>query len=348
MRIKKVDLVDFIFVFLCFICCIEPLYIINVVFLNIVFTVWKISAIVILFLKKQMKLNFNDIVVIIFIFVAILSNLSNGLSIIFTIRRYISWILITFLIDVYMKNKSKKFIRYSSIAFSSLIIINFFSILINPVNYFNNLTRTHFLGFDNDNVPVLLLGIYFNILELVVDNNRSFLSIISIIITMISLILVWSANGIIGLIMIAFYIIFFDKNNKSFNKVLNLRNYFIVATTFFVFIILFRAQDNFKWFIEDILHRDLTFTGRTYIWDNALKCISNNKLFGVGIYDFSSRLLETGVYHAHCTFLNVIFENGILGLCAYLIIYILAIKKSYKFKNNRLIYLTAYFIFIFL
>ena len=348
MKIKKVDLVDFIFIFLCFVSCIEPVYITNIVFFNVIFAVMKIVAIIILLLKKQMKLNFNDFAVVLFILVAILSNLSNGFSIILTIGRYISWILITFLIDVYMKNKSKKFIKYSSIIFSGLIIINFFSILNNPVNYFDNITRTHFLGFDNDNVPVLLLGIYFNILDLIVYNKKSFLCIISIITTIISLILVWSANGIIGLIMIVFYIIFLDKNDKRFNRVLNLKNYFIVAIIFFVLIVLFRIQDNFTWFIEDVLHRDLTFTGRIYIWDDALKNINNNKLLGVGIYDFSSRLLETGVYHAHCTFLNVIFENGILGSIAYFMIHILAIKSSYKFKNNRLIYLTAYFIFIFL
>lgn len=347
MKINKNRMFDFILIALCLISCIGPSYMTKVSFFNTLFAIIKIFCTIILLLKKNLKINTNDIVVLLFIAIYSIANIYNGLGIVAVIERYLSWIVITFLIEVYMKKDYKVFIGYTSTILSCLVIINFISILMNPVNYYNNLTRVHFLGFDNDNVPVLLLAVYFNIFNIML-NKKGKLVYLSIITAIISSILVWSANGIIGISMVMLYLLIIRKIWKKGSKVLNLKIYYSIALLFFVLVVLLRVQDHLSFLIQDILNRDLTFTGRTYIWDYAIESILNNKIFGIGIYDFALRLSRTGVYHAHCTLLNITFEAGILGLISYFSIWILSVVKSEKYKSNKYIYLTSYFIFIFL
>lgn len=347
MKINKNRMFDFILIALCLISCIGPSYMTKVSFFNTLFAIIKIFCTIILLLKKNLKINTNDIVVLLFITIYSIANIYNGLGIVAVIERYLSWIVITFLIEVYMEKDYKVFIGYTSTILSCLVIINFISILMNPVNYYNNLTRVHFLGFDNDNVPVLLLAVYFNIFNIML-NKKGKLAYLSIITAIISSILVWSANGIIGISMVMLYLLIIRKIWKKGSKVLNLKIYYSIALLFFVLVVLLRVQDHLSFLIQDILNRDLTFTGRTYIWDYAIESISNNKIFGIGIYDFALRLSRTGVYHAHCTLLNITFEAGILGLISYFSIWILSVVKSEKYKSNKYIYLTSYFIFIFL
>lgn len=347
MKINKNRMFDFILIALCLISCIGPSYMTKVSFFNTLFAIIKIFCTIILLLKKNLKINTNDIVVLLFITIYSIANIYNGLGIVAVIERYLSWIVITFLIEVYMEKDYKVFIGYTSTILSCLVIINFISILMNPVNYYNNLTRVHFLGFDNDNVPVLLLAVYFNIFNIML-NKKGKLAYLSIITAIISSILVWSANGIIGISMVMLYLLIIRKIWKKSSKVLNLKIYYSIALLFFVLVVLLRVQDHLSFLIQDILNRDLTFTGRTYIWDYAIESISNNKIFGIGIYDFALRLSRTGVYHAHCTLLNITFEAGILGLISYFSIWILSVVKSEKYKSNKYIYLTSYFIFIFL
>lgn len=347
MKINKNRMFDFILIALCLISCIGPSYMTKVSFFNTLFAIIKIFCTIILLLKKNLKINTNDIVVLLFIAIYSIANIYNGLGIVAVIERYLSWIVITFLIEVYMKKDYKVFIGYTSTILSCLVIINFISILMNPVNYYNNLTRVHFLGFDNDNVPVLLLAVYFNIFNIML-NKKGKLAYLSIITAIISSILVWSANGIIGISMVMLYLLIIRKIWKKGSKVLNLKIYYSIALLFFVLVVLLRVQDHLSFLIQDILNRDLTFTGRTYIWDYAIESISNNKIFGIGIYDFALRLSRTGVYHAHCTLLNITFEAGILGLISYFSIWIISVVKSEKYKSNKYIYLTSYFIFIFL
>ena len=347
MKINKNRMFDFILIALCLISCIGPSYMTKVSFFNTLFAIIKIFCTIILLLKKNLKINTNDIVVLLFIAIYSIANIYNGLGIVAVIERYLSWIVITFLIEVYMEKDYKVFIGYTSTILSCLVIINFISILMNPVNYYNNLTRVHFLGFDNDNVPVLLLAVYFNIFNIML-NKKGKLAYLSIITAIISSILVWSANGIIGISMVMLYLLIIRKIWRNGSKVLNLKIYYAIALLFFVLVVLLRVQDHLSFLIQDILNRDLTFTGRTYIWDYAIESISNNKIFGIGIYDFALRLSRTGVYHAHCTLLNITFEAGILGLISYFSIWILSVVKSEKYKSNKYIYLTSYFIFIFL
>ena len=78
-----------------------------------------------------------------------------------------------------------------------------------------------------------------------------------------------------------------------------------------------------KFFIENILHKDLTLSGRLYVWTGAWKCAMESPVLGHGIQESSQIFFESSKWnnamvHAHNLFLQCIYEGGfatlILGL----------------------------------
>lgn len=75
-----------------------------------------------------------------------------------------------------------------------------------------------------------------------------------------------------------------------------------------VAIVVFRIQYIFEYFLVDVLHEDLTFDNRTYLWDEVLEHISNNPIWGYG-------------HRSQITFLNGVnrsTHNQLLGWAFYL------------------------------
>lgn len=97
-------------------------------------------------------------------------------------------------------------------------------------------------------------------------------------------------------------------------------------------------QNYFSYFIEDILKKDLTFTGRTYIWDKSIDYFKDSPIIGNGVYNFNDRLknVNIGIYHAHCTYLNVLMESGIIGFLLYIGILFYVNINMNKIKHTKL------------
>ncbi len=76
-------------------------------------------------------------------------------------------------------------------------------------------------------------------------------------------------------------------------------------------------QDIFSVVIEDILHRDLNFTNRIYIWDTALKYIKESFIFGYGFETSAIRVIKFNYLQAvtcHNQLLDLLYQGGIVGV----------------------------------
>ncbi len=89
------------------------------------------------------------------------------------------------------------------------------------------------------------------------------------------------------------------------------------------------------------LNRDLTYSGRTYIWGQAMDSAINNPFFGVGLQQLENQgLLDVGDYrhvnHAHNALIDMQYKYGVfaLALAAALLIKALRALKgcSVQFK----------------
>lgn len=81
-------------------------------------------------------------------------------------------------------------------------------------------------------------------------------------------------------------------------------------------------NDLARWFIVDILEKDMTFTGRTEMWYSALRIFTNSPIWGYGFVDsdwYRAHMSNRAV-GAHNYILNTLVYGGIMLLTLYFII----------------------------
>lgn len=82
-----------------------------------------------------------------------------------------------------------------------------------------------------------------------------------------------------------------------------------------------------RWFVMDVLKKDMTFTGRTEMWDSALRIIYDSPIWGYGFVDsdwFRAHMSNRAI-GAHNYILNTMVYGGITLLVLYLVIVIKSI-----------------------
>lgn len=110
-------------------------------------------------------------------------------------------------------------------------------------------------------------------------------------------------------------------------------------------IVFLRVQNYFSFIIEDVLNRNLSFTGRTYIWNYYINQFSNAGIFNKMIGNFGITELTV---NTHNMFLGLLVFTGIIGLALYFILLYLSAKELKKKKNTDISKFVAIIIFGFL
>lgn len=81
-------------------------------------------------------------------------------------------------------------------------------------------------------------------------------------------------------------------------------------------------NDLARWFIVDVLEKDMTFTYRTLMWDSALRVFTQSPIWGHGFVDsdwFVAHMSSIAV-GAHNYILNTMVYGGVMLLALYLVI----------------------------
>lgn len=254
------------------------------------------------------------------------------------IKTYFKWLSISVYTEMLIKNNLDGLLKNLSNVIFSYIIINIISMFIFPQGIANpdGLTPVFFLGNDNTTTLTLVLGSLFIIFKsYYMYEKLDKMSIISVVLVTFLYVRDWSVTALISTFILIFYICFLYKRNKK-QKIFNYRNYIIVGLIFFVAVVLLRVQYNFKDVIEATLHKGVDFTGRTLIWDNCLSYIKQRPLFGLGVDEFEIRENKIQIFHAHCLYLNILLEGGIISLISFYSIFFTILKNMNKAVNNEI------------
>ena len=97
----------------------------------------------------------------------------------------------------------------------------------------------------------------------------------------------------------------------------------------------FENNDLARWFLIDILGKDMTFTNRTNMWDAALRVIGESPIWGYGNVNekwFFSNMSSQAI-GSHNFILGILINGGIIGLGLYLYIFYLALRKLIAYKD---------------
>lgn len=124
----------------------------------------------------------------------------------------------------------------------------------------------------------------------------------------------------------------------------------LIGVILFQFLVCFSGKDFennhlANWFIVDILGKDMTFTGRTELWDASLNKIVESPLFGYGFVDrnwYYSNISHRTI-GSHNFILNLMIYGGITSLIIYLFCAVKGILRIFRLNNSNAIYLLVAF-----
>lgn len=236
------------------------------------------------------------------------------------------------LIFRYYRNKTDMIILFFGIALSFCIYINFIHLITHPSLWTNMFTKesTGYLLGNNYNQMGCRIMICLATNALCSRFSKIYL-INYILLCTVSIASLSFVGSMTSLSMIVLYIAFY------FTPFLRLRIFGIIC--FFTIYILFQTFVVFSgkglennqlavYIIEDILHKDITFTQRTQMWDSALHVISKSPIWGWGFVtlDWYKSFMSSFAAGPHNFILSILINGGILLLS----IGIAIAYKSYK------------------
>lgn len=334
----------------------KPPYINSISILDGIFNMWKvISTLIIVFIyfvnDKWSKIIFY---ICIFQLILFISTILNKGSYWNFFSRACSIIGLCMITEISMKTNRNQMLKYIYIIMSILVIVNFLTVLAFPNGlYFltdiDTNTPRYFLDMDNRFIFVYLPTTVITFLYSLYNYNTiRFRELVIFAIAIFTLLYKWSVGAMLGMSIYILYFIFIYK--KRLSDIFNFYTYSIIITLIFFSIVIFRVQDYFKYFIVDILGKDLSLSGRIYIWDRVQEYIRMKPILGNGIEQYKvvrSHILQV---HAHCHILNVLYQSGFLGLITFIGILNSFGKKLYRFKKYELSKLLSisYFIWMFI
>ena len=320
-------------------------------FMRIVYDLKYLSFIIIALLtfgNGKIRRKGNDLILAIISFALIMivisalqkTNVADAVTRMFNLLFPVLWI------NYMLKRCERKTLRGLIIYYAILSIINCGIILVNPEGIIatQSSNKTFLIGIDNKMVFTLLpiLGIsIFYIEKFLPSRNRKRNIAIATVIFASSLLAAWAANGMMA-VLIMFFLLYFDK--KGFEKFLNLRNG-IIAIGVICFLVVFSnffSQGLFAEFITNVLHKDVTFSGRSVLWAQTLKLVYQSPIYGYGIgsdvsnsfYFWSKGEIISG-FSTHNGYLRILLEGGIIALVSYVMIYVVLYKSCKSIWNQN-------------
>jgi O-antigen ligase len=332
----------------------KPSFFTTIPIINKIYNLFQILnfLIIILFTLKERKISKINLLISGFIILLIISTIFNNGNLEEAIILGLKVISLCFLVDYGIKKNTKEFLKAFELLLSLLIYINFISLFLYPsgmyVNLANGYKSNWFLGFKNSHVLYILPAVLISIINSNIEKEKlSLRTLILIIISFLSVLVVKSSTSIVAMIMLILFLMF-KKIIKSHN--FNLKNYLIYYLIAFFSIIIFRIQNIFKFIIVDFLGKDLTFTGRIYIWDYVINRIKMKPIIGYGVeyknYLFS--IEKYPYYYSHNAILEILKQTGLIGLTLMAIILITIIKKLNQYKSEIITKTISFVIFIYL
>jgi O-antigen ligase len=248
------------------------------------------------------------------------------------------WGLLFFL-EYFFKKDIGRLISCLAKFFSVLAIINYMYLIINHFLLGKSADDSLFITVSNS-ISIVLI---FSIVICVVNswqNGKTIdaRTIIVILCTAHTEILVWSGTGLVGYaIALVILIICIIKRNHIWANPYVLT---VSALILFFAITIFREQGFLSYIVEDVLQKDLTFTGRTTIWDFYLLRILESPMLGYG----SGYRPYLNLF-PHSGYLNIMIMGGAVNAVFLSVAVVACFKRMRKEPNRKINVLIIWTIF---
>lgn len=208
-----------------------------------------------------------------------------------------------------------------------LYVINLGSIIINRAvgdNFFMGHNDAYIWRY----IPMIVVS---RLLEMEdMDNKVTSITWFQIVLATLTMTISYSPSGLLTLVFFPVVYILFTKTSISYWQAL----FFILAMN--IGMLMFNVHYLFSFFIEKILKRSVSLTGRDLIWQQVKSYIVAKPILGYGkSLDKQLFVLKKNYYvfvHSHNEFLQLLWETGIVGTALF---FLLLYKVCQKLNSSR-------------
>lgn len=328
-----------IFIIISFITFIQPNFFVKLNFVNFISVLIAVictCTLIIQSIRKNIKLDNTFFLLVLWRIIIFIPTVVNNGEIIKWGYQSIIFVGLYLLVKTYIRNKeSFKLVYIMTIIY---LFLNIILMIIYPKGIFPQY-GIYFLGirtrFTEFSIALIYISLYFynefTLKKIKDKRNLAF----SLLLAFINILLRWVVTGIIVILFIILIYLFI--NNKKYLKLIYCFSFFIL-----IIVSINVINGNFLYLLSDffeLMNKDITLTGRTIIWKNAVTIAKNNLLFGVGyINDGNIIYYNDGLWQTHNTILQSLCECGIFGTCVFFVMFFKQGLPIYncKLKINKL------------
>ena len=230
------------------------------------------------------------------------------------------------LIYLSIQEYPKHTINWLSRIFECFIYLNFILTLIEPDGIFEG---SYLLGLNHNQIgATLVCGLTTQYLAYKQANKSWFAVILLCIVCIITPILVGSMTSAIGCVLLSLFFLIPTKKIKR-----------IFLITFFGFYLLFQGGIVFlqkdlsnnsraTFFVEEVLEKDMSFTNRYSVWQDAYEMIQSSPVTGYGMQEAEWFEKNFFVKSAHNILYQIQIYGGYILLGIFLFIIFMSVRRS--------------------
>lgn len=169
---------------------------------------------------------------------------------------------------------------------------------------------------------------------------------------------VWSVLAVVACVFIPVLLLVLHRSMIKEMKTLRLKHFgfirleylWIAAIFFCAFLTISYKQPFIQHIVQDYFHKDVTLSGRSYIWARAYKWFQTAPLTGFGCEPADISVKKLSINHCHNLFLETIYRGGIIGLVLFAMLFVVLAYTTRKSSSCMMykyfvILLTAFLLF---
>lgn len=250
-----------------------------------------------------------------------------------------------------IKKHKYEFLLSLTVVLSVYTYINFLSVLIFPAGIFKVILSNNahwFLGHKNLFINIYLLAIIVNIEFDFLRAKKISINLIMLFITSLySLYYVSAVTSIIVEFICGLgYIFYIFMGNNKIN--ISIKYAYIAAIVLNLVLIVFESLQ-LRSSVAIFLGKDISFTGRTIIWENAISWIKKSPVIGWGFEDVRDISYKLGgninFVNCHNFFLDVIYKGGFIAFVV-LLIFFMSVYSEFRVLEERINISFCFFVLI--
>lgn len=329
---------------------LEPGYFHEVEWLDNIFDIGKIIVVVILLVtflrqKKRHISNVTFAIVLLSLWYLIVS-LSRNLdvrSVILETGYVLSFLLLT---EIMISFDARIFVDAITTVLTFLIVANFVSFILFPEGMYNNgiFSNCWLLGYKNASIQYVLADLFFLKLkgEYTLKKRVHIETMLVYIAGLLFAIAADSMTSTFALVLYAVLKIVMECVRMEISLIPFIAVNYLVA--------FWLTYGNMFTFTKDIVYRltgrQSTWEVRKLLWIKIIHYVNEHPIMGNGVLnssDFAMKMGRTWMAHAHNTYLQVLYQGGVVAILIFISVFIYASKKV---QGSNLNIYRAFFVVI--